>query len=288
MGITPAISIHGTRADENQVRPDHSDRDIVPNEKAIQNTDTEDTDKFIISGKNENTDYTKEVKTKIMPGDKSANKNDESSEISDGKINGEDKNENEEKKINNSAVKNFSPDEQNKIRELKKIDRQTRTHEQAHMSAGAGLVKGGPTFSFAKGPDGKQYAIGGEVHIDLSPVRDDPQATIRKMQQVKRAALAPADPSPQDHQAASRASQIESQARSEDIKSSAGTTQPQNNLQSDKPLKSEDKDVKENSVNTKSIESYTKIQNPANDKGSNIDITSAYINYVKLAGKNGL
>jgi hypothetical protein len=61
------------------------------------------------------------------------------------------------------------------------------------------------------------YAVGGEVKIDTSRERD-PQDTIRKMQQVKRAALAPAQPSGQDRSVAARASQIEAEARIELLK----------------------------------------------------------------------
>ncbi|MCP4671984.1 MAG: SprA-related family protein, partial [Desulfobacula sp.] len=53
------------------------------------------------------------------------------------------------------------------------------------------------------------------VGIDTSPVPGDPQATIQKMSQVKNAALAPANPSPQDIKVASQASQASSKALSE-------------------------------------------------------------------------
>jgi len=100
------------------------------------------------------------------------------------------------------------------VREMKQRDREVRAHERAHMAAGAGLVKGGATFSMQRGPDDRMYAVGGEVSIDTSSEKD-PEATIRKMQQVKRAALAPADPSSTDRAVAARAGQIEAQARQE-------------------------------------------------------------------------
>ncbi|MCH8129990.1 MAG: hypothetical protein IIC70_08840, partial [Acidobacteria bacterium] len=59
-------------------------------------------------------------------------------------------------------------------------------------AAAGSNASGGPTFEFTTGPDGKRYAVGGEVQIDTSAVDGDPQATIQKMQQVRRAALAPA------------------------------------------------------------------------------------------------
>ena len=66
-----------------------------------------------------------------------------------------------------------------------------RAHEQAHLAAAGPYANGAPTFEFQTGPDGRQYAVGGEVSIDTSPVPGDPEATVRKAQTVKRAALAP-------------------------------------------------------------------------------------------------
>lgn len=115
------------------------------------------------------------------------------------------------KKANNE----FSDEEQKQVEELQKRDREVKQHEQAHLSAGAGIVVSGPTYQYQRGPDGNQYAIGGEVQIDTSPVPDDPEATIRKMQQVQAAALAPAEPSSQDRSVASNAAKIQAKARVE-------------------------------------------------------------------------
>ncbi len=87
------------------------------------------------------------------------------------------------------------------VRELSESDRRVRAHERAHAAAG-GAHAGLPTFSFETGPDGRRYAVAGEVAIDVSPVAGDPRATIEKADQVKRAALAPAEPSPRDRQVA--------------------------------------------------------------------------------------
>ncbi len=109
----------------------------------------------------------------------------------------------------------LSNQELSEVNQLKLIDTKVRAHEQAHLAAGSGLVRGGASFQYSKGPDGKQYAVAGEVQIDASPVPDDPEATIQKMQQVRRAALAPSDPSPQDRKVASSATQIETSAAME-------------------------------------------------------------------------
>jgi type II secretory pathway pseudopilin PulG len=108
-----------------------------------------------------------------------------------------------------------SQQEQQQIQELKARDRVVRAHEAAHIAAGAGIVKGGATFSFQRGPDGVQYAIGGEVQIDTSKVAGDPQATAQKAEKIRAAALAPAQPSSTDQAVASRASQMAIEARAE-------------------------------------------------------------------------
>jgi len=90
------------------------------------------------------------------------------------------------------------------LSELRKVDQSVRAHEMAHVAAAGGLVKGGATFSYQRGPDGQSYAVGGEVQIDTGK-ESTPQATIQKMQIVRQAALAPADPSPQDQQVAAHA-----------------------------------------------------------------------------------
>lgn len=100
------------------------------------------------------------------------------------------------------------------IRELKQRDQEVRAHEQAHAATG-GQYAGAATFSYRLGPDGVRYAVGGEVSIDISAVAGNPQATLDKMQQVQRAALAPAEPSSQDRQVAAQASQIAAQALSD-------------------------------------------------------------------------
>lgn len=113
-----------------------------------------------------------------------------------------------------------SQKEEKAIKELKERDTEVRTHEQAHKSAG-GQYAGAPAFEMTKGPDGESYATGGHVNIDVSPIADDPQATINKMSQIKSAALAPAEPSSQDLKVAAKADRVAAAARSELAKSSS-------------------------------------------------------------------
>ncbi len=105
--------------------------------------------------------------------------------------------------------------EARQIAQLQQIDQQVRQHERAHIAAGGNLVLGAPTFQYVTGPNGRRYAVGGEVRIDTSPVEGDPEATLLKAQQIRRAALAPSNPSAQDRSVAAKASSLESQARQE-------------------------------------------------------------------------
>lgn len=113
------------------------------------------------------------------------------------------------------SEQDLSQSEEQEVRKLKARDREVRAHEQAHKSAAGGLVRGGATFDYTTGPDGKQYAVGGEVKIDTAPIKGNPEATIRKAQQIQRAATAPSEPSAQDMQVAAQAISMQQEARSE-------------------------------------------------------------------------
>jgi hypothetical protein len=123
----------------------------------------------------------------------------------------------------NLAMEALSPEQSQAVEKLKKRDQEVKAHEKAHTAAGAGIVQGGATYQYQRGPDGKMYAVGGEVKIDTAPERD-PEETIRKMQQVRKAALAPTQPSAQDRSVAAQASQIEAEARAELTKKNAEET----------------------------------------------------------------
>jgi hypothetical protein len=108
----------------------------------------------------------------------------------------------------------LTPEQQQQVAQLRQTDIKVRAHEQAHLSVGADLVRGGPTFSYSTGPDNKRYAVAGEVAIDTTPGRT-PEETVPKAQRIRAAALAPAEPSAQDHSVAAQASQMEQQAQLE-------------------------------------------------------------------------
>ncbi len=101
------------------------------------------------------------------------------------------------------------------VRELRGRDSEVRAHEAAHVAAGGRFVRGGASFSLQRGPDGRMYAVGGEVGIDTSPIPGNPAATAAKMRTVRAAALAPAEPSGADHSVAAAASQEEARALAE-------------------------------------------------------------------------
>ncbi len=100
----------------------------------------------------------------------------------------------------------LTEDEEVEVRRLKERDQEVRRHEQAHASVG-GSHTGAPSYEYERGPDGRQYAVGGHVPVDVSAVPGDPDATVAKMRQIKRAALAPASPSGADRRIASQATQ---------------------------------------------------------------------------------
>jgi len=108
----------------------------------------------------------------------------------------------------------LTEEEEKVVRELKAQDAEIRRHEAAHAAVG-GPYAGAPTYVYQRGPDGKQYAVGGSVSIDTAPIEGDPAATIQKAQVIKAAALAPAEPSAQDRKVAAQADAMLRQAQAE-------------------------------------------------------------------------
>lgn len=102
-------------------------------------------------------------------------------------------------------------DERAKVEELKRIDAHVRVHEQAHVAAGAHS----PSYIYVMGPDGKNYAVGGNAKVPSVPPSDDPSAKLIYAQKVRSAALAPSDPSPADRSIAVDAERMELEAQQE-------------------------------------------------------------------------
>jgi hypothetical protein len=119
----------------------------------------------------------------------------------------------------------LTEEEQEDLEELKARDREVRAHEQTHKAT-AGKYAGQITYELERGPDGRSYAVDGEVAIDVSPVAGDPTATVAKMKRVRRAALGPADPSGADHHVAAQAALEAQQARLEIARRRYGGSEP--------------------------------------------------------------
>ena len=140
----------------------------------------------------------------------------ESSQASGGEDKGEiaanDKGSSSSGEVTGSSE--LTPEEEQQVAELKARDQEVRLHEQAHLASAGSYAAGGAQFQYQTGPDGKQYAIGGHVNIDTSK-ESTPEATIAKAQLIQRAALAPADPSPQDVKIAAQAYRMMAEAQRE-------------------------------------------------------------------------
>jgi hypothetical protein len=151
----------------------------------------------------------------------------------------------ESSKLTGKALEQLSREDQAKIQQLKNRDLEVKAHEQAHLSAAGTLALGGASFTYTNGPNGVRYATGGEVSIDTSVVNEDPAATIRKADAIRRAALAPATPSSQDQLVANNATAMSETARTELIQLA--------------------QEEKENAIKTKGTESEEE-QNDSNNK----------------------
>jgi hypothetical protein len=117
--------------------------------------------------------------------------------------------------------------EKREVARLQKRDTEVRTHEQAHLAASGGMAAGGPSYEYETGPDGKKYAVGGEVPI-ASNSGNTPQERLQNAEKVYRAALAPASPSSEDRAIASQAATDMEQARTEIAQASSAAPSTDN------------------------------------------------------------
>lgn len=165
------------------------------------------------------------------------------------------------KEVTDNAEKNqqkLSEEEIKKLDELKHRNQEVRVHEQAHAAVG-GQYAGAPSYEYERGPDGSSYAVAGAVQIDVSPVQGDPQATIQKMQVVRRAALAPAQPSAADRAIAADAANKATQARAELAKQQ---------IQGEGDSEAKSPDISINAPFTKSLEEGGEKQSGSTDAGA--------------------
>jgi len=163
------------------------------------------------------------------------------------------------------TLKQLTKEDQLKVQQLKKRDLEVKAHEQAHLSAAGSLAIGGASFTYTNGPNGVRYATGGEVNINTSTINDDPAATLRKADAIRRAALAPATPSSQDQSVASKATAMAETARIELIQQT----------QEEQKIKKESKEIEETEENKP--KNNNEIDNASNTpkslKGSLVDLS---------------
>jgi hypothetical protein len=213
--ITPTVSPFGDLAQRAQQRRDNDAAVFAPVEQA-QST---------ASGQNR-PDRRQDPNTGVVttPGqsatdDTTANQSSNTAQqTAEGPVTGEasafERQRDEASAVRREAEQRQLDQELQTIRELSQRDREVRSHEQAHQAVG-GQYTGGMTLSYERGPDGRRYAVAGEVSIDISPVPGNPTATLAKAEQVRRAALAPAEPSAQDRSVAAAAMQLKTEAQIE-------------------------------------------------------------------------
>ncbi len=116
------------------------------------------------------------------------------------------------KKGLHSSSTELKAEELVQISKLKARDTQVHQHEQAHLSAAAGLDVSSASFTYERGPNGVNYAVAGDVRIDTSPGHT-PEETLARAELIRNAALAPADPSAVDRSVAAKAQNMAQQAR---------------------------------------------------------------------------
>ena len=117
----------------------------------------------------------------------------------------------EEKDTKETNKEKLSPDEERLVQDLQSRDSEVRAHEAAHQAAGGGMT-GAASYTYQQGPDGKMYAIGGEVSISMKS-GSTPQETIANARPMAAAAMAAGNPSPQDYAVASTARVMEMKAQ---------------------------------------------------------------------------
>ncbi|KPZ64605.1 SprA-related family protein [Pseudoalteromonas sp. P1-16-1b] len=209
----PSININTANVYTETARRDNQLREVIP--PAAANT----------AGSTENKAQSDAEKAKL-PGNSDSSTYNASGKIADDKTiaqregNADSDQDNAEQEKQQAAEEVSEQEELQleqelqQIKELKARDTEVRTHEQAHASVG-GQYAGSPSYEYQRGPDGTNYAVGGEVPIDVGVINGDPQATIDKMQTVRAAALAPAEPSGADRAIAADATQKIAAAQAE-------------------------------------------------------------------------
>ena len=102
--------------------------------------------------------------------------------------------------------------EQQEVEKMQRRDQEVRQHEQAHIAASGRLAVSGPVYQMEQGPDGRMYVTEGHVNFRTPPTQS-PREKLELAEQLRRMALAPANPSGKDRSVAAQAARQISEAR---------------------------------------------------------------------------
>ncbi len=194
--------------------------------------------------------------------------------------------EDEERQARDTEERQQLLQDQAVIDQLAARDREVRAHEQAHAAVG-GQLAGSPSYQYERGPDGVSYAIAGEVSISSGAVPGDPEATLANARIVQQAALAPADPSPQDRRVAADAAQLQQQALQEiAVQAQEARAQVDAELEAEREAKAEERERLEQQQLERDQQRQADLQSSRRDDRadqrdvfvrSNIDLTQRLI-----------
>lgn len=182
------------------------------------------------------------------------NNADNSVSSGDKTANAENNTQNNDKNAGQKNIGELSLEEQRMVAELQAADTNVRAHEAAHMAAGGGLTSPA-SYTYERGPDNKMYAVAGEVGISTGE-GNTPQESLNKAQTIRRAALAPADPSPQDLKVAAQAASMEMSARAQIMQEKMAQNSQNTNNSGDGSAENSARNSAENS-NVNSTENST-------------------------------
>lgn len=160
------------------------------------------------------------------------------------------------------------------VRELQSIDKNVKAHEAAHQAAGGGLA-GAASFTYTRGPDNQMYATAGEVPISIQK-GNTPEETIANARQIAAAAMAPADPSPQDYKVAANAAKMEFDARAEAMKLKAEESKEKEEKNKEKDNKNTENssETDKNSNLNKDFKNFVAKTYQQNSQNNNLNIIS--------------
>lgn len=160
------------------------------------------------------------------------------------------------------------------VRELQSIDKNVKAHEAAHQAAGGGLA-GAASFTYTRGPDNQMYATAGEVPISMQK-GNTPEETIANARQIAAAAMAPADPSPQDYKVAANAAKMEFDARAEAMKLKAEESKEKEEKNKEKDNKNTENssETDKNSNLNKDFKNFVAKTYQQNSQNNNLNIIS--------------